>query len=97
MGQAGHGRLCLRCPRSPYHNERTILEMTTNWTKNFLAKAQITDDPSGDLIADMRRDSDIPRADLMWPWRAIMLASAKSIFGHLASALADDWGLKARP
>jgi len=26
-----------------------------------------------------------------------MLASAKSIFGHLASALADDWSLKARP
>src|SRR5882757_9813403 len=26
-----------------------------------------------------------------------MLASAKSMFGHLASALADDWSLKARP
>jgi phage terminase large subunit-like protein len=26
-----------------------------------------------------------------------MLASAKSIYGHLASALADDWSLKARP
>jgi YozE SAM-like fold len=34
--------------------------MTTNWTKNWLASARITDDPMGDLIADMRRDPNIP-------------------------------------
>jgi hypothetical protein len=32
-----------------------------NWTKAWLAKARITNNPEGDLIADMRRDPDIPR------------------------------------
>jgi hypothetical protein len=32
-----------------------------NWTKAWLAKARITDDPEGDLISDMRRDPNIPR------------------------------------
>jgi hypothetical protein len=34
--------------------------MTTNWTKNWLASTRITDDPMGDLIADMRTDPGIP-------------------------------------
>jgi hypothetical protein len=29
-------------------------------TKRWLARARITDDPAGDLIADMRRDPDVP-------------------------------------
>jgi hypothetical protein len=33
----------------------------TNWTKAFLAKARMTDDPEGDLITDMRSDPNIPR------------------------------------
>src|SRR4051794_21710653 len=32
---------------------------------------------------------------MLWSWRAIM--PPRSIYGHLASALADDWALKARP
>jgi hypothetical protein len=32
----------------------------TNWTKGWLAKARISDDPEGDLIADMRGDPSIP-------------------------------------
>jgi hypothetical protein len=29
-----------------------------NWTKAWLAEAKVTDNPVGDLIADMRRDAD---------------------------------------
>jgi YozE SAM-like fold len=32
----------------------------TNWTKNWLAVTRITEDPAGDLIADMRTDPNIP-------------------------------------
>jgi hypothetical protein len=32
-----------------------------NFVKAWLAKARITENPEGDLIADMRRDKDIPR------------------------------------
>lgn len=30
-------------------------------TERFLAKARCTEDPAGDLIADMRRDANVPR------------------------------------
>jgi hypothetical protein len=32
----------------------------TNWTRRFLERARVTDDPVGDLIADMRRGPGIP-------------------------------------
>jgi hypothetical protein len=32
----------------------------TNWTKGWLARARITDDPDGDLIADMPGDPNVP-------------------------------------
>jgi hypothetical protein len=32
----------------------------TNVTKTWLAKSRITDDPAGDLMADMRRDAALP-------------------------------------
>jgi hypothetical protein len=32
----------------------------TNFTRNFLAHARVTDDPAGDLIKDMRRDKTLP-------------------------------------
>jgi len=31
-----------------------------NYTRQWLKRAKITDDPEGDLIADMRTDPDIP-------------------------------------
>jgi hypothetical protein len=31
-----------------------------NFTRQWLARARITDNPEGDLIADMRADPDIP-------------------------------------
>jgi hypothetical protein len=31
-----------------------------NYTAHWLNQAQVTDDPEGDLIADMRTDPDIP-------------------------------------
>ena len=32
----------------------------TNWTANWLRRARITDDPVGEVIANMRRDPDVP-------------------------------------
>lgn len=32
-----------------------------NWTKAWLANARITDDPVGDVIADLKRDPNVPR------------------------------------
>src|SRR5215204_4927084 len=31
-----------------------------NWTRAFLARARVTDDPVGDLIVDMRADRNAP-------------------------------------
>jgi hypothetical protein len=35
--------------------------MAESITKRFVSSARITDDPVGDLIADMRRDPNLPR------------------------------------
>jgi hypothetical protein len=32
----------------------------TNWTAHWLRRARITDDPVGEVIANMRRDPDVP-------------------------------------
>jgi hypothetical protein len=45
----------------------------TNWTANWLRRARITDDPVGEVIANMRRDPDVPPsavgsgAAVSWP------------------------------
>jgi hypothetical protein len=33
--------------------------VATNWTRNFVARVRVTDDPVGDLVADMRRDPGV--------------------------------------
>jgi hypothetical protein len=60
-GIIGHRVAHCHVPGSPYEKAGYILrKRKPTTTQAWLAAAQITDDPAGDVIADMRRDPDIP-------------------------------------
>jgi hypothetical protein len=49
------------CARCCAQTGRPYDPNARSWTKTFLRRARVTDDPVGDLISDMRRDPHVPR------------------------------------